>query len=85
MKEIGIRKVIGAYKNQLIYQFLTESVVVTFIALLTAVFIVELILPAFNNFTGKPLSLLNKSSFPEIAVITLLTLFVGLFAEHFQR
>ena len=80
MKEIGIRKVVGADKNQLIHQYLIESVVVTFIALFAAVFIVELILPAFNNFTGKYLILLNRSSLPEIAVIILLTVFIGIFS-----
>ena len=80
IKEIGIRRVVGADKNQLIHQYLIESVVVTFIALFAAVFIVELILPAFNNFTGKYLILLNRSSLPEIAVIILLTVFIGIFS-----
>lgn len=83
MKEIGIRKVVGADKNQLIQQYLTEAVLVTFVALFTAVLIVELILPAFNNFTGKSLSFMSRSGFPEIAFIIFLTLFVGLFSGIF--
>jgi putative ABC transport system permease protein len=56
-KEIGIRKSIGAYKTQLVLQFLLESFLVTVLAFVLAVGIVNLALPAFNAFTGKQLSL----------------------------
>ena len=78
MKEIGVRKVIGADKKQLVLQFLTEAVVVTLIALTAAFLLVELALPSFNNFTGKSLSLLSKYSLLEITIIFMLSLFTGL-------
>jgi putative ABC transport system permease protein len=53
VKEVGVRKVIGAYRTQLIYQFISESVVLSFIALLVGGLITELILPALNSFTEK--------------------------------
>jgi ABC-type antimicrobial peptide transport system permease subunit len=56
-KEIGLRKVIGANRSQLIRQFLGESIFISGIAFVLAIGIVELVLPAFNNFTGKPLSI----------------------------
>ncbi|WP_460948240.1 ABC transporter permease [Spirosoma daeguense] len=56
-KEIGVRKANGAFQSHLVKQFLTESLVVTTISFLLAIAIVNLLLPAFNEFTGKQLSL----------------------------
>jgi putative ABC transport system permease protein len=52
-KEIGIKKVFGSQKRNLVFQFLGEAVVQSFIAMLIAIIIVELLLPGYNNFTGK--------------------------------
>ncbi|MFC2119094.1 ABC transporter permease [Bacteroidota bacterium] len=52
-REVGIRKVIGSSKSKLIIQFLTESIVLSVAAFIIAFLIVILILPAFNNFSGK--------------------------------
>ncbi len=54
--EVGLRKVVGAKKTDLIKQFLGESVILSFIALIFAVIIIELLLPVFNNLTNKELS-----------------------------
>ena len=55
-KEIGIRKVMGSYKSQLMTLFLIESVVITLIAFLGSLFLVELGLPFFNKITGQSLN-----------------------------
>ncbi len=78
LKEIGIRKVVGADKKQLRQQFLTESVMITCIALAASFFIVELILPSFNSFTGKSLSLLKNNAGGEIALSIIMAVFIGL-------
>ena len=52
-KEIGVRKVAGAYRIQLIFQFLTEAFVITFIALLISLGIMDMAFPYFNTITGK--------------------------------
>ena len=57
LKEIGVRKTIGALESNLIRQFLFESLLVTFISFLLSVMVVNLLLPAFNGFTNKQLSL----------------------------
>lgn len=57
VKEIGVRKSIGAIRSNLVGQFLIESLLTTIIALLLAVLIVNLLLPAFNRFANKQLSL----------------------------
>jgi len=56
-KEVGIRKVLGSNKKGLIWQFLTESFLITTISLLLAVGLIELLMPFFNNLTGKQLTL----------------------------
>ncbi|MCF6240566.1 MAG: ABC transporter permease [Bacteroidales bacterium] len=55
-KEIGIKKVVGGTRNQLVLQFLIESLIITFISLLIAISLVELFLPAFSNISGKVVS-----------------------------
>lgn len=52
-REIGIRKVSGASKRKIIFQFLGESFLIVFIALILAVILVELLLPGFKNLTGE--------------------------------
>jgi len=52
-REIGMKKVIGARRKQLIFQFLGEAMVLTLISLLLAAMLVEFLLPLYNNFTGK--------------------------------
>jgi ABC-type antimicrobial peptide transport system permease subunit len=56
-KEVGIRKVVGAYKNSLIFQFISESVILAFIAGIIAIGIVELSLPWFNQLTNTILKI----------------------------
>ena len=52
-KEIGIRKVTGSTKNQLVLQFLSESVLTALIAVILSFLLVLLLLPAFNTISGK--------------------------------
>ena len=56
-KEIGIRKVVGGNRKQLIMQFLGESFVLSFIAFVMAIGLVELVLPVFNNLANKALAI----------------------------
>ena len=55
-KEVGIRKVIGAFKNQLTIQFLGESVIISLISFLVSFVLCLLLLPMFNNLAGKIIS-----------------------------
>jgi putative ABC transport system permease protein len=56
-KEVGMRKVLGSVRGQLVKQFLSESVLLALIALLIALVGIDLLLPVFNNLAGKELSL----------------------------
>ena len=55
-KEVGLRKVVGAFRQQLIAQHLSESILVTLFAFLVAIVLVTLALPWLNDFTGKSLA-----------------------------
>jgi putative ABC transport system permease protein len=77
VKEVGLRKVVGAKRAQLIRQFFCESVVMAFCSLILAVVLVELFLPVFINLSGKQLSLDFTSHINILSAIVLLTLITG--------
>jgi putative ABC transport system permease protein len=84
-KEIGVRKVIGANRSVLIGQLMTESLVVTFVALLLAICFVVMILPLFNEVSGKRLTLttFNGTMLIGAFVIFLVTSFISGFYPSF--
>ncbi len=82
-KEIGIRKVIGSSRKQLISQFLGESFLLSLIAFLFALVIVQLILPVFNDLSNKSLSLSYLFDAKLIAGYVFLFLITGLLAGFY--
>jgi putative ABC transport system permease protein len=56
-REVGVRKAIGSGKNHLIFQFLTESVLLTFIAFIFSILFVQLALPAFTTLTSSEIKI----------------------------
>ena len=79
-KEIAIRKVSGAYKRQLMGQFLSESMLLSTISMVISSILIIFILSEINDFTGKSLSLVNQSSGVIIGGILFFGLVVGLLA-----
>lgn len=82
-KEVGIRKVMGSVRQQLMLQFLTESVLVTLFALLIAFGLVVLLLPGFNNLAGKQFDLQSILNARMIAYALTGCLVVGLLAGSY--
>lgn len=80
--EVGVRKVVGARRDQLIIQFLGESVLLTSIAMLLAVALVELVLPVFANYLEKPLSF-SLANPETLAALLTGTVIVGLLAGSY--
>ena len=76
-KEVGLRKVVGAKRAQLIRQFFCESVGMAFLSLILAVVLVELFLPVFANLSGKTLVLDFSSNIHIILAIIVMTLITG--------
>ncbi len=82
-REVGMRKVVGAYRLQLVGQFLSESLVFSAIAFVVACGAVELLLPTFNQFTGKQLALdVAKLDWLPIGLLAM-ALLVGLIAGSY--
>jgi len=81
MKEVGIKKVVGAGRSQLITQFLSESVLLAVITTLIAVGITRLLLPQFNQLTGKTIEM----HFDISLILTLIgiMLFTGLISGSY--
>ncbi len=75
-KEVGVRKVVGASQTTLIGQFLGESLLLSFLALLLSLLAMQLLLPVFNGLTNKHLSFSDHPVI--IAALFFLTLFTGL-------
>jgi putative ABC transport system permease protein len=79
-REVGIRKVMGSIKKQLIFQFLTESVLLTFFAMLCAFVLILLLLPYFNQLAGKNISFDFFISYQSILVMLSLIFVAGILA-----
>lgn len=74
LKEVGIKKVIGATRINIMFQYFTESVFTAFLSLLFAMLLVILLLPQFNEITGKQLDFqFARGSILTVVIITLLT------------
>ncbi len=76
-REIGIRKAAGAGKLKIVVQFLGESLLIVLIGHLIAMIFVELLLPGYNNLTGKQLDINHQGAGLYIGLITIV-LFIGL-------
>jgi putative ABC transport system permease protein len=81
-KEVGIRKVAGALRRSLLFQFLGESILIAMAAGILAVLLVELTLPAFNRFTRNELRIDYSNPACWMAVITFI-LFAGILAGSY--
>ncbi len=77
-KEVGILKVNGARKSDLIFQYLSESVIHALIALLFSLLIIWLLLPGFNNFVQRDLAFHMIFNFSNLIWILVLTLVAGI-------
>lgn len=82
-REVGVRKVMGSEKSELVGQFLTESILLTSLALVLAILLSIIALPVFNDLSGKNLSLQWDAVPGLIPVLIGFGLFVGVFAGSY--
>jgi putative ABC transport system permease protein len=76
-REVGIRKVLGTVKSQLVIQFLIESVLISCCALIIAFLLMYLALPSFNHLSGKQIDFSSFFHFKTIAGVFVFMIFVG--------
>ncbi len=79
-KEVGLRKVVGAARRQLLGQFLGETIVVALISLFIAIAIAFLVLPLFNQLSQRELTMDLTGNYPLIIALIVLIISVGLLA-----
>ncbi|WP_276497413.1 ABC transporter permease [Pontibacter litorisediminis] len=82
-KEVGLRKVVGADRSQIIRQFLGESVVLTLIAVLLALALVQIFIPSFNNLTEKNFTSYFFLQWQFLVVLLAIILLVGVVAGSY--
>ncbi|HEY2582988.1 MAG TPA: ABC transporter permease, partial [Mucilaginibacter sp.] len=82
-REVGVRKVLGSAKRHLIFQFLTESILVVFAATIIAFIATMALLPAFNQLSGKELAITRQSLTWLIPALIVIVLFVGAMAGSY--
>ncbi len=82
-KEVGVRKVLGSHVPQLVFLFVGEAVLLTALAMIFSLGIMELALPLVNDLTSKSLSLEALASPRTLTVLTAFTIFVGALAGSY--
>ncbi len=82
-REVGVRKVLGSYKKQLINQFLAESMIISVLSTLLALAIVYAVIPWFNDLAAKEYHYMQLINPVIILSILLITVFTGLIAGSY--
>ena len=82
-REIGIRKVAGGTRKQLIFQFLTESLTVTFFSVLPAILLIILLLPYFSQFVKMEIHLAQVLDSTMMMISLLLIILIGILAGFY--
>jgi putative ABC transport system permease protein len=82
-KEIGVRKVAGAYKLQLVAQFLTETLVITFISLIISIGMMDMAFPYFNTITGKDFDINLNTLNEHLPFSLLITVIIAVLAGSY--
>jgi putative ABC transport system permease protein len=79
-REVGVRRVMGAGKGVIRYQFLVETTIISFCALIISIGLAFLFLPVFNNLTGQNLSFMAKENSSLVLWMVLVALITGILA-----
>jgi len=82
-REIGVRKVFGAFKSSLVYQFLGEAAVITFFSILLSIVGIYLVLPFFNHLVGRNLVIDLTSNIQQLGLIIVLGVITSFLAGSY--
>jgi putative ABC transport system permease protein len=81
--EIGVRKVLGAYRSSLIYQLLGEAIILVLIAVVISLVAVQVALPYFNTLAGKEIEMSLQNNLPFVTVVVLIVIITGVMAGSY--
>jgi putative ABC transport system permease protein len=81
--EIGVRKVLGAFRSSLIYQLLGEAIILVLIAVIASLVMIQLGLPYFNSLTGKEIAMDLQHNIPFLAMVVLIVVITGVLAGSY--
>jgi len=76
-KEVGVRKVLGASKRNIIFQFISETIVIVLFSIFLALVIVEISLPYYNELLDKDLKIYGSQFYLQLSFIFVLVVFLG--------
>jgi len=82
-KEVGLRKMFGSQRPQLVRQFLNESTLLSLIGMVLGILLVMLALPAFNRLSGKEFAMNDLASVPSLVVVIIIICLTGFIAGSF--
>jgi len=88
-KEVGVRKIVGATKINIVWQFIFETVIISWFSILLALVLVEITLPYYNEFLGKELIIYGSQFYLQIllillVVIALAGIFPAIYVSNFE-
>jgi len=82
-KEIGIRKVSGALRKNILLQFVCESIIISLLAFLLAIVVLFIILPFLNDLTGKSFTIVSLINWEFLLSTLVLTILIGTMAGYY--
>jgi putative ABC transport system permease protein len=82
-KEVGVKKIAGARRSQLVVQFITESTCIALAAVVIAMFFVNVLLPSFNEFTGKTIEIGLLYAMPSLLILFIFALVIGVLSGSY--
>ena len=81
--EVGMRKVLGAKRMSLVFQFLGEAIITTFVSLVLSIALADILLPAFNKIAGKEIDIVWMNNLWIILLIFAISIVIGIFSGSY--
>jgi len=81
--EVGMRKVLGAKKMNLVFQFLGEAIIMTFLSLILSLALADILMPAFNTIAGKEINIVWMNNMWIILLTFIIAIVIGVFSGSY--
>jgi putative ABC transport system permease protein len=81
--EVGMRKVLGAKKQSLVFQFLGEAIIMTFLSLILSLALADILMPAFNTIAGKEINIVWMNNLWIILLTFIIAIVIGIFSGSY--